>query len=87
MVAVSAAASQPAGSSVMPDWATNCSSLRRSATATVLVQAACTTGTDSTGVTNTVRRIPSIRSSDRCLYSAFSIPAGSTPGIRAQPPR
>jgi hypothetical protein len=71
----------------MPEAARNCSSFFRSAAATARVQAACTTGTRSTGTTNTVRRMPSIRISERCSYIAFSIVSTCTPGSRAQLPR
>jgi hypothetical protein len=37
-----------------------------------LVQASCITGASSTGTTNSVRRIPSIRTSERRRYSASS---------------
>ena len=47
-------------------------SLRRSWAAMLRVQAACTTGARSVGTTNTVRRIPSIRTRQRSSYSARS---------------
>jgi hypothetical protein len=47
----------------------------RSRTATSAVQAAWTTGASSSGTTNIVRRIPSIRSSVRSSYIARSTAA------------
>ena len=45
------------------------------------------TGANSTGTTNSVRRIPSIRTSDRRTYSASSRSAGSKPSTLAHDER
>jgi hypothetical protein len=50
------------------------------------VQAAWITGTRSLGTTNTVRRMPSIRTRVRSVYSASSMTAGLAP-VRAQADR
>ena len=58
--------SHPPGSpSPTPPVARSFSSCRRSRLATSSVHAACTTGTSPAGTTNIVRRIPSIRTSER----------------------
>ena len=81
------AASHGAGSSVIPPSSRNCSVLRRSRAAIARVQAACTTGASSTGTTKTVRRMPSIRTSTRSSYSAFSSSGTRWPVTRAQADR
>jgi hypothetical protein len=54
-----------AASSCRPDPSIICSSLRRSRAAIVPAQAACTIAARSSGTTNIVRRMPSIRTSVR----------------------
>ena len=78
--------SQFAPSAAMPDSCTRRARSRRIRSAIWSVQAAWMTGTRSAGTTNTVRRMPSIRTRARSVYSACSIAAWSAP-VRAQAAR
>ena len=79
--------SQLAPSAAMPEVSMAWASWRRMRSAIWSVHAAWITGTRPTGTTNTVRRMPSIRTSERSSYSARSIAALSTWRVRAQAPR
>ena len=72
-----ASLSQFAPSAAMPESCTRRARSRRIRSAIWSVQAAWITGTRSAGTTNTVRRIPSIRTRVRSVYSACSIAAWS----------
>ncbi len=67
----------------MPASRTTSVSCLRSRSAIWSVQADWITGTRAAGTTNTVRRMPSIRTSARSAYSSSSIAARSTPEVRA----
>ena len=78
--------SQPGPSAAMPDSSTRRPRSRRIRSAIWSVQAAWTTGIRATGTTNTVRRIPSIRTRLPAPYSACSMAARPAP-VRAQAAR
>ncbi len=82
-----ASLSQVAASGAMPASATTWVSWRRSRSAIWSVQAAWMTGVSAAGTTNTVRRMPSIRTSERSSYRACSIAALSTEPVRARADR
>ena len=63
---------------------TDCTSRFRSRAAITRVHAASTTGASSRGTTQSVRRMPSIRTSVRSSYSARSRSTASKPAVRAQ---
>ena len=86
-VASSASLSQPAPSAAMPDASTCWASRRRKRSAIWSVQAAWITGTRPAGTTNTVRRMPSIRTRERSSYSACSMADLSTSRVRARAAR
>jgi len=83
----STSASQPGASSVSCASARRRSVLRRSRAAMACVHAACTLGTSSTETTNIVRRIPSMRTSDRSSYRAPWTASMGGCRSRAQAPR
>jgi hypothetical protein len=71
----------------MPPSTTSRSRLRRSRAAMARVHAPYTTGITSTGTTNTVRRIPSTRTTVRSSNRARSTSATPTSPIRAHDAR
>jgi hypothetical protein len=71
----------------MPDSSTCWASRRRIRSAIWSVHAAWITGWSWEGTTNTVRRIPSMRTSERCSYSACSMAAWSISRVRARAAR
>jgi hypothetical protein len=79
--------SQVAASGAIPAPCTTWVSCRRRRSAIWSVQAAWITGTRAAGTTNTVRRMPSIRTSARSVYSACSTAALSAELVRAQAAR
>ena len=85
-VASPTSVSQFAPSAAMPDSCTRRARSRRIRSAIWSVQAAWITGTRAAGTTNTVRRIPSIRTRVRSAYSACSMSAWPAP-VRAQADR
>src|SRR6266508_2977412 len=82
-VSRSTSSSQRAPSSVMPAPSSSWIVLLRSTAAMAVVHAAWTTGISSTGTTNIVRRMPSMRISERSSYSACSIAVTSGVRMRA----
>ena len=79
--------SQVAASGAMPASCTTCVSCLRSRSAIWSVQAAWITGTRAAGTTNTVRRMPSIRTSEHSSYNAYSMAAWPAGPVRAQAER
>ncbi len=79
--------SQVAASGAMPASCTTCVSCLRSRSAMWSVQAAWITGTRAAGTTNTVRRMPSIRTSEHSSYNAYSMAAWPAGPVRAQAER
>ena len=73
-------------SGAMPDACTRLARSRRIRSAIWSVQAAWITGIRPTGTTNTVRRMPSIRTSAPSAYSACSMSARLAP-VRARAAR
>ena len=71
----------------MPESCTRRARSRRIRSAIWSVQAAWITGARLAGTTNTVRRMPSIRTSERSVYSACSIAARSAEMVRARAAR
>ena len=71
----------------MPESSTRRARSRRIRSAIWSVQPTWITGTRSADTTNTVRRMPSIRTSARSVYSTCSMVAMSTEPVRAHAAR